>query len=220
MRGNNLLVEVVRHGESTWNARGLWQGQADPPLSETGHAQAGALAGRYTAEHIDAVWSSDLVRAVATAETVAAPFGLGVRTDPHLREMDVGAWAGLTRAEIAERFRAEWDAVAAGEDPRRGGGESRGDLMRRVRRAFAGIVAESQAAGWRRILVVTHGGAAREIALDALGLDVEGMPAVRRLAAPANTAVTVVAATADALRLVTYNDTSHIADVRPTALEA
>lgn len=214
------MVEVVRHGESTWNARGLWQGQADPPLSETGREQARALAARYSGATLDAIWSSDLVRAVVTAETVAAVSALDVRTDPALREMNVGTWAGLTRTEIAERFPAEWDAVQAGEDPRRGGGENREDLMRRVRRAFSDIVTESLAAGWRRIVVVTHGGVAREIALDALGLDAEGMSAARRLAAPANTAVSIVVAAGDALRLLTYNDSSHVRDVRPTALEA
>lgn len=220
LRRNDLLVDVVRHGESTWNAEGRWQGQADPPLSDAGTSQAEAVALRYEGTTLDMIWSSDLTRARDTAKPVARKLGLDVKTLPAMREMDVGTWTGLTRREIAVRFPEEWDAVESGGDPVRGGGESRAHLMTRVRGAFASLTAESLAADARHVMLVTHGGVVREIALMALGLEVEGMRAVRRLAAPGNASVSVVATAGRRSRLLSYNDSSHVEHVRHTALEA
>lgn len=213
-------MDVVRHGESTWNAERRWQGQADPPLSEAGRAQAESVALRYQGTTLDMIWSSDLTRARDTAEAVARPMGLDVKTLPAMREMDIGTWAGLTRKEIAVRFPDEWEAVESGGDPVRGGGENRARLMTRVRDAFTSLVAASLAANARHVMLVTHGGVVREIALMALGLEVEGMSAVRRLAAPDNASVSVVATAGRVSRLLSYNDSSHVESVRQTALEA
>lgn len=97
-----VSVLLVRHGESTWNAVGRWQGQADPPLSERGRAQA-----RVTdVPEVGLIVASDLDRARETAGLLAAraPRRLAVEIDPRLRERDAGAFSGLTRTEIHERF--------------------------------------------------------------------------------------------------------------------
>jgi probable phosphoglycerate mutase len=92
-------VLIVRHGQSTWNADGRWQGHADPPLSALGEAQAGAAADAIPA--VDLVIASDLARARQTAEIIATARGLGsVRVDSRLRERDAGDWTGFTREEI------------------------------------------------------------------------------------------------------------------------
>ena len=91
---------LIRHAESTWNAAGRWQGQADPPLSELGRRQALQLARELAVEPVDCVIASDLARANETAAILAEVWGLGARLDPRLRELDVGAWAGLTREQI------------------------------------------------------------------------------------------------------------------------
>lgn len=96
-------ILLVRHGESEWNAAGRWQGQADPPLTELGRRQAKAAAAALGA--VDLVAASDLQRARLTAEIIADELGASpVRIDPDLRERDAGAWSGLTRAEIHERW--------------------------------------------------------------------------------------------------------------------
>lgn len=95
-------ILLVRHGESTWNAEGRWQGQADPPLSVRGREQA-----RAAAEHLPrptAVVASDLDRAHETAALLVAPHALTVVVDTDLRERDAGAFSGLTRTEIHERY--------------------------------------------------------------------------------------------------------------------
>ena len=105
--GSTRLL-LVRHGESTWNADGRWQGQADPPLSALGEQQAADAAAHVDA--VDAVWSSDLARARRTAEIIAHERGVDVRIDARLRERDAGEWQGYTRAEIEERWPGALDS--------------------------------------------------------------------------------------------------------------
>jgi probable phosphoglycerate mutase len=96
-------VLLIRHGQSVWNAAGRWQGQADPELSPAGRAQAVDAALRVGA--IDAVVASDLRRAMETAILIAQQLGVGpVLIEPRLREVGVGEWTGLTRAEIEEAW--------------------------------------------------------------------------------------------------------------------
>jgi broad specificity phosphatase PhoE len=105
-RGGSLGVVttllLARHGETDWNREHRWQGHAGPPLNDTGRRQALALAQRLPV--VDAVYSSDTERAYETAQIVAEPRGLEVRTDARLREVNFGLWEGLTRGEIDERF--------------------------------------------------------------------------------------------------------------------
>lgn len=105
-------VLLVRHGESTWNAEGRWQGQADPPLSDRGREQARAAATHLPAA--TAVVASDLERARETAALLVATRALDVVIDTDLRERDAGAFSGLTRADIHDRFPG-----ALPDDPRR-----------------------------------------------------------------------------------------------------
>ena len=95
---------LVRHGETDWNRDRRFQGHADPPLNETGRAQARALADELAGEVIDAVYTSDLARARETAEILAARLGAEVVPLRELREIDVGEWQGLTWTEIEERY--------------------------------------------------------------------------------------------------------------------
>src|SRR5688500_1044189 len=91
---------LIRHGESEGNRAGLLQGQRDYPLSARGRQQAQRLAERLGTVRFDALYSSDLTRALDTARAVSATIGLPVTLDPGLREIDYGAWSGLTPAEI------------------------------------------------------------------------------------------------------------------------
>jgi probable phosphoglycerate mutase len=105
-------VLLVRHGESTWNAEGRWQGQADPPLSDRGREQARAASAHLPAP--TAVVTSDLGRARETAGLLVAARSVEVVVDVDLRERDAGAFSGLTRADIHDRFPG-----ALPDDPRR-----------------------------------------------------------------------------------------------------
>ena len=123
-------ILLARHGETDWNRLGRWQGHADPPLNEAGLSQAAELAERLAGDGIAAVYSSDLVRASETARVVADRLGLDVVEDARLREIDVGSWSGLTRAEVEQRFPegyARWLDGEIGHD-----GETREELTERV----------------------------------------------------------------------------------------
>ncbi len=140
---------LVRHGQSEWNARGRWQGQADPPLSALGREQARAAVARLGV--VDLIVASDLDRALTTAALLAEGLGVGpVLVEPRLRERSAGEWSGLTRAEIDE----QWPGYLA-ERRRPPGFEPHDQLRARVRDALDDI-ARAQAGA--EVLVVTHGG--------------------------------------------------------------
>lgn len=142
-------ILLVRHGQSDWNAIGRWQGQADPPLSDLGRLQAHEAARAVGA--VDAVWSSDLQRAAATAAIIAEAIGVGpVVVDPDLRERDAGEFSGLTRPEIDQRFPGY---LAGGRRPP--GWELDDHLLARATRALRRIAAEVPGGD---VLAVTHGG--------------------------------------------------------------
>ena len=165
---------LVRHGESTWNAQGRWQGWADPPLTDLGRAQAEAAAP--AAAPVDAVVSSDLQRACETAELMAAVLEIeGVHVEPDIRERDVGDYTGLTRAEIEERWPgslSHGNASIARNPSEAHFGESIEQLATRVDAALARLAARY--AG-QRVLVITHGGVVRNLERS-LGIEPDPLP--------------------------------------------
>jgi broad specificity phosphatase PhoE len=161
-------ILLARHGESDWNRAGRWQGWADRPLTARGRRQARELAARLEGTELDAVYSSDLQRARETAEIVARSRGMTVETVPDLREVDVGSFSGLTRAEAQARFPelyARWlDGGEGWED-----GESYQQMSERVVRAIHQI---GNRYDGLRVLIVAHGGSIRAAHAAALGVDV------------------------------------------------
>lgn len=168
------IILIARHGQSDWNASKRWQGHADRPLTEKGREQAHALAARLAHIDLGAVYSSDLRRARETAEVVADSQALEVVVEPDLREVDVGSWSGLTRAEAEERFPdgfARWKMGYPGWED----GESYEAMTDRVLAAVKSLAADNPDG---RVLVVSHGGPIRAMHAAALDLDVH---AYRRL---------------------------------------
>jgi len=154
-------IVLIRHAQSEWNASGRWQGHADPPLSELGREQAGALARALDGEGLEQIVASDLTRAASTAQFLADPRGLEVRRDAAWRELDIGSWAGLTRDEIGDRDGERLARFDAGElDVRPGDGESRRALQHRATTAVRNLV---RAHPERRVAVVTHLGVIRAL---------------------------------------------------------
>jgi 2,3-bisphosphoglycerate-dependent phosphoglycerate mutase len=150
------VLILARHGETDWNRDGRYQGHATTPLNARGREQALELAERLRGVELAAVYSSDLPRALETAEVVARARGLRVIADPALREIDLGSWSGLTRSEIAERF--------PGADHH--DGETREEFDERVLGAVTRIAAAHDG---RRVLIVAHGGCIRALQRRVLG---------------------------------------------------
>jgi 2,3-bisphosphoglycerate-dependent phosphoglycerate mutase len=150
-------ILLARHGETDWNRENRFQGHADPPLNATGRAQAVQLAAALAAEPLAAVYSSPLRRAFETGQILAAPHGLEPLPVDALREVHVGSWQGLTRAEIEQRFPeqfARWLNYEQGWED----GESYEEMSRRVIAALLELAAAHEG---KRILAVSHGGPVR-----------------------------------------------------------
>jgi broad specificity phosphatase PhoE len=148
---------LVRHGETDWNAQNRFQGHADPPLNETGRAQARALATELGREVFAALYTSPLQRAAETAAIIGSELGLEPIPDEALKEVDVGSWSGLTRAEIELRYPAgfaRWLEFGHGWDD----GETYDELGARV---VTGLTRIAERHEGREVLAITHGGPIR-----------------------------------------------------------
>lgn len=153
---------AIRHAESTMNAQGLWQGHADPPLSERGRAQARELARALGSDGAWILVSSDLARARETAEILAAALKAELVLDAGLREMDVGHWSARPHQEIRERWPEDYARVRAGDwQVRPGGGETRSEVRARALAALERAQA-AQVVG-HRLALVTHLGVLRAL---------------------------------------------------------
>lgn len=200
---------LVRHGETDDNKNLVFQGQEGRGLNERGREQAALLAARFTAAQIRAaaIYTSDLDRARETAAIVGGALGLEPRLDPDLREVFLGAWQGLSQAQVEARFPDEWAAWTRGDDLARGGGESYAALGDRLSRAIGRI---SEAHPVSTVVVVSHGAAIKTFVARVLGL---GTPGLRTYRAAHNTGVCVVERGPDGVhRLLVWNDASHLGD--------
>ena len=169
-------IWLVRHGETEWNATKRAQGQADVPLNDAGRLQAEVAAAQLDGVNLAGVYSSDLSRAIDTAEPIARAHGLEIVIDPAFREIDQGEWEGLGLAEIRARWPELWGP--ARHSVQRPGGESPEQVQKRALEALARVV-ERHPRG--AVAIVSHGGTIRWIAAHALGYDLEGSARIRGL---------------------------------------
>jgi len=158
---------LVRHGQSTWNADGRWQGQADPPLSALGEQQALDAAEHLRGLGLMHVVSSSLERARHTAGLIASSLGLGqVEVDERLIERNFGEFQGLTITEILERWPDHFgESGKVVKSPP--GAEEPEDVVARTIDAMVEVAARHEG---ERVLVVSHGGVIRRLD-DHLGAD-------------------------------------------------
>jgi broad specificity phosphatase PhoE len=126
-------VLLIRHGQSQGNAEGRFGGHSPTPLSELGVRQAEATARALANERVTAVYSSDLLRAVQTAEPLARATGLEITRTPALRERSVGLMEGLTFEEAAAAHPDEYASLLRRDFERvLAGGESYRQLLDRA----------------------------------------------------------------------------------------
>jgi broad specificity phosphatase PhoE len=193
---------LARHGQTEWHAENRYAGSSDVALTATGVLQAEALGRWAVRERPDAVYASDLSRAVLTAAPAAAALGLETRIDPRLREVDFGAGEGMTTLEMDLVFSAELAAFRARPAsvplPL---GERGLDAVDRAWPALEEIA--SSGADSSRALVVMHSTLMRLILCRALGIDPDCyrtvFPAVR------NVAITSLTLGPDGAALHAYN---------------
>ncbi|GAA4676352.1 histidine phosphatase family protein [Pseudonocardia yuanmonensis] len=152
-------VVLLRHGQTDYNVAGRMQGHIDSQLTEEGREQALRAAPVLGAMPFDRIVSSDLTRAVDTANTIADVLGLPVKLDTRLRETHLGEWQGRRVDEVEVDYPgqiAEWRGDPRWTPP---GGESRVDVVRRSLPVVEEIDADlAEEPGAQSLLIVAHGG--------------------------------------------------------------
>ena len=202
-------VLFIRHGETDWNRIKRIQGHIDIPLATSGVEQAWQLATRFAREaqdgaRLDAIYSSDLLRAQQTAQPFADVLGLSLQLKEGLRERNYGAFQGHDSDEISLRFPdeyAQWQTRDPGFSPPEG--ESQRVFYHRVLHAIEPIVAAHPGG---RIACVAHGGV-----LDCVYRFANGLPLdAPRNYALLNTSVNVVRFEGGRATVESWADISHL----------
>jgi broad specificity phosphatase PhoE len=201
-----IRLLLGRHGETDWNRDGRWQGHADGPLNARGRHQALQLAARIARLQPVALYSSDLARARQTAELVSEATGLPVVASPGIREVDVGEWTGYTRSEVEARFPERYAAYQHDGGTGYPGGETFAALGRRSLATVDAFCAGHSDGDV--IAIICHGGTIRALTAAALKL-----PRAGRILTPGpeNCSVSQLAWSEGRLRVISYNDTGHLA---------
>ena len=153
---SSMRLWLIRHGETDWNAEQRIQGRTDIPLNSVGHQQAQCVAECFSAQPIQAIYSSDLSRALQTARPLADRLALNLEPNSAFAERDFGVFQGLTADEIAQAHPDDyqrWQSRDASFAP--DGGESLIQFQSRVELAMNDL---SQRHQGQSVVVVSHGG--------------------------------------------------------------
>lgn len=197
-------IFLIRHGETEWNKTGRLQGNSDTRLSPEGIRQAQLMAVHVPFTHIDAVYASDLVRAVDTAKILAAKFNLPVTTMPGLRETNFGDWEGRIISELLEESPDEFGNFFIKPDKvKPPDGETFLECQARVMNALDEIIADHDG---QCIIVVCHGAAIRLMLCAALEIRIRKMWAISQF----NTALNVLVFENGLFSVELMNDTAHL----------
>ena len=197
---------AIRHGETAWNVGGRLQGQTDIELNAKGLEQARLLAQRLGQERLDAIYSSDLLRAYQTAAEVARMHdGLEISQLPGLRERHFGYYQGRTFAQIqevcpqdAQRWQARDPDFTPGET-----GESLRVFRSRIVETLDGLAMRHQG---QTVVVVTHGGVLDMLYRYASDVDLRA-PRTWQID---NTSLSRLVWTASGVKILSWADTHHL----------
>lgn len=148
---------LIRHGQTDWNKNRIFQGHLDTPLNDKGAQQAMTLVETLSTTSFNAIYSSDLTRAIQTAKPLAKMQGHQIITEKKLREIHVGLYEGIPVEEVITE-NPEWVKRFREGDPTFliPGGESMGEFSERICSALESIASNHQG---ERLAIFTHGGA-------------------------------------------------------------
>jgi probable phosphoglycerate mutase len=204
---------LIRHGETDWNRELRFQGQIDVPLNAVGLEQARRVAERLAQEAMHQLVSSDLQRALQTADAVAARLRPRLQLDPllevALREQHFGMVEGMCVPDIKARHPQAWEQwVRFDADYAFQGGESNRQFHARV---ITAVRALARRHPQQTLVVVTHGGVLDMIYRTALGLPLSGP---RQSGIP-NAGLNRVRIAGEAIEILGWADTQHLTDLPP-----
>jgi broad specificity phosphatase PhoE len=211
----SLELIIVRHGQSEGNRDRTFTGHGPSPLTERGREEARAVGARLAADPVDAIFASDLPRAVQTAEPLAAATGVAIVQDAALREKHFGDLTGKSFAEIETQYPDVWRGLLA-RDPmyQPPGGESHAECRARVG-GFLSRLFASHPSG--RVVLVSHGVAINHMLYNLLCVPLNAQPpAVFQID---NCSIQRAIRQADGLlRVMAINDTAHLEMTKGAAL--
>ena len=195
-------IILIRHGETAWNKVGRLQGTSNVLLSPEGIRQAKLLAQHAPFHSVDAIYSSDLSRAVTTAEILAEKFNLPVIQERGFRETNFGDWEGKLFTELMvvdgfEKFFTQPDRV---HPPN---GETFLECQARVLTSLEEIVADSPG---QSVVIVSHGAVIRLMLCAALELPIRKMWAINQV----NMAVNIIRVDGGNITIELVNSTAHL----------
>ncbi len=198
-------IYLIRHCQSMGNIEHKFQGQYDADVSPAGEKQLELLGLRFRNEHIDAIYTSPLKRARATAEAIAKYHDMEPIAEPGLIEIDCGRMENLLLTDVARLFpevALNWDrSPDLCEFP---GGETMREVYDRVNAALDRIIAENPG---KTVVITTHGGALRNL----YARIQYGEPiGIRKSEVFGNTGVSTLIAENGGLRFESINDLSHL----------
>lgn len=205
-------VLIIRHGQTDWNKMKRLQGHSDIPLNEKGLQQALALAETLQSESLDGVYSSDLMRALATAEEIAKWHQLQVKSYPDLRERCYGVFEGMHPKDIEEQYpesHAAWHA--ADPDHVFPPGERIAESVRKFHhRAISALKRCAEQHAGKKIAVITHFGI-----IEAAFRAAHDIPlGIRQRMPVLNTSINRFAVLGDEVRLLAWGEAEHLEPLR------
>lgn len=199
-------IYLIRHAEAEGNLYRIAQGQDDSALTDRGWRQVRALERRFAGVPIDAVYTSDLYRACATASALYLPRGLTPRRRRDLREIHVGVWERKTWGEIARRWPDQMEYFSRQMHRwHMEGAETPAQVLERALRAVEEIAAENEG---KTVAVFSHGYVIRLLLAHLQGISLQDTGV--KTPTGDNTAVSLLEAKNGALRVVFRDDNSHL----------
>lgn len=201
-------ILLVRHGETEWNKAHRNEGHRDNSLTTVGLQQAKALSQRLSKQKINVIYSSDLKRAVHTAEIIALEHNAELVTCEELREIDFGEFEGLTGDEIRQRYpHFNWSSLQHHPHEKLPSGESISQLAARVSQFEARLRTHT---GEGAALIVAHGVALSSLLCLLLSLSVEHWWQIRL----DNASLTILETYPEGAVLSLLNDVSHLENLK------
>ena len=212
MSSGTTEILIIRHGQTAWNKQKRYQGHSDIPLNEKGELQAVALAETLKNERLDAIISSDLLRAQKTAEEIARWHELPVKLDSALRERCYGVFEGMQLEEIERDYPehlARWQA--AEPDFVFPPGEREAESLRQFYgRALGALNHWAEQHPGQKIAVVAHFGI-----IESAWRAAHAIPLGERVRMPVlNTSINRFALGGGEIRLLAWGEAEHLEPLR------
>lgn len=201
-----LTLYFIRHGETVWNTKEIFQGRLNSNLTKKGIEQTYLLADSLKNINFDKIYSSPQGRAVHTAEIIKGDRDLQIEIIEDFQEISLGEVEGISKESFKSKYPQEyndfWNAPNH-YNPKKYNGENYYELLERVKVGLNKLKNEKN----KNILIVTHGITLKAIFNCINNLSIENFA---NQPVPENTSVTTVTLKNNIFSIIKFSDTSHL----------